>query len=273
MLRSQFGHGILLNPDPGAGGGGAAAGAPAGGGEGTITIAERNQAIEKARGEEKAKLYPQIQALTEEKEALKAKVAQHAENVTKLTEQLASLKGKFEALEKAKGANGEIDIKALITEVTTRVQQETEAKYKPELDAVRGDIGAMRAENRKLTLEQYKAKRIGEVGAENLIVQLVTGTNEAEIDAAIESSKTIFESTKSRITGGQAPIQNPPGQGQGRTAPPVVPTATGAQPAGGGGAPGTNGQGVPEVRNMSRQEWAAKRGQLKEEFAQRYGPK
>lgn len=243
---------ILLNPSVEGGGGSAPAVVP-------VVVPPvippdyvHTSIVEKARKEEKDKLYPQIEALTGDKTNLTS-------TVTTLQAEVATLKGQIEAFGKVKNGANEVNIPELIANVAALAKKEAAAVYEQQLAAINTEVTTVKTQHRKLTLEQYTAKKIAEAGGESVLVsQLINGNSEAEIDASIAQSKAAYDKIKQQL--GAAPTtqqQNAPGT----SAPPVIPSGT--IPAGGG-------TGTPEVKNLSIKEYGAQRAQLKAKMTQRY---
>ncbi len=255
----KLGTQILLDPAP-------AAGAAGGGAPETFTLAERNSFAEAARKQEKDKLYPEMEALRGKVTELNGVITALTADKTALTGQVTTLQGQIEAFGKVNVKGQELDVAALIAEVTEKASKATAAAYEPRLAALDTEVSTVKKHNRKMTLEQYTASKIREAGGENaLILQMVRGETEAEIDAAIEVSKATFEQVRTKV-GGTAPTIPNPNEAR-VAAPPVLPNGQPAAPGGGG----AGGAGVPNVREMSLKDYVTNRQSIKQKAAQRYG--
>lgn len=166
--------------------------------------------IAKARKEEKDKLYPKIDSLTKEKDALVEKHNNALLKIGTLEEEITSLKEKLtkegkddsEIVKELKAqlekANKDLEgiQSTLVDENTIResVRQELEAEYEVKL---------------------YREQKLREVGNE-IIPELVTGLTKEEIDATLEASKTRYNEIVGRVTPtqptnsmGNIPASNP----------------------------------------------------------------
>lgn len=173
-----------------------------------------NAAIEKARKEEKEKLYADLKAKDD-----KIKAAED----------------KLKALE----AGGSPDVLAMKTQLE---QMQLAAQLR---DSETAKLQAEAAEReRKAKLETYKLTKIAAVGVVNLIPDLVVGNTEAEIDAAVVSSQAKFKEIRDKIAeeqrlaapgGGMPPISGGGG------------SANGGAGGGGNGFSNTDGERMPDV--------------------------
>ena len=245
---------ILLNPDGNAGGGNAPA-------PETLTLAEANSRVEKARKEEKDKLYPTITSLeaavTESKAALEA---------TKTA--LNELTTKYEALVKAQSANGTVDIRALIDETTTRVAQSTRDSLASEISSLNTKLNETQTRSRKLELKQYRDNAIEAAGGPDaLIVALVTGDSEEAIDASVATAKTEFEriSQKIKANGNSPDTTLNPRNDNATVTPPFVPGRSALPPA-----RAADGTQLPDVKSMTIDQYKANRDALKKQTFGRY---
>lgn len=152
--------------------------------------------ISKARNEEKAKLYPKIKKLEEEKNVLvedkntlMLKVGQLETDIDTYKKQLEStgksedevvkgLKKTITSLEKklAEIESNTVDVSTLEQEIRTQVEAEYDVKM-------------------------YRLEKVGEL-KDNLLPELVMGTTREEIDNSIEQSKARFEEIRNRVLGG-----------------------------------------------------------------------
>jgi hypothetical protein len=132
-------------------------------------------AIEKARLEERTKLQAQITSLTAEKDA----------GVTKISD----LEGQLKAQGSLKTPNGQVDVAALIAQVTESAQTATKTVNA----TLQRELEEMKAQNHKLHLERVRQQAIAENGGESaMVTALVTGNSETEIRSSIEEAKRVY---------------------------------------------------------------------------------
>ncbi len=252
---------ILLDPAGGDGGGTpapAAPAAPAAPPAGFISQADSNAAIEKARTQEKDKLYPEIERLTNLNKTNEGIVAG-------LKAEMLALQGKLDAIKLAAPDGKQVDVPALIADVAKRTEEAMRSTYEPRLQALDSSVRETNGRLRTAELDKYRVLKIAEAGGENaLIPSLIRGNTEAEIDASIADSKATFDGIKQRISGG-APSPTPqPNNGNGNrpavTPPPALPVST----------PPAGGPSTPTVREMPMSQFKLERANLKAAAAQRY---
>ncbi len=232
-------HRILLDPDPAnnppAGGAPAPAApapaapapaAPPAAPAGFVTEAQMKAQIDKARSEERTKLHDQLTTATTEVTGLKTKISE--------------LDSQLKALGSVKTANGQIDVQALIAQVTESAKTATataNAQLQRELDE-------MRAQNHRLELERVRQKAIADGGGENaMVVALVTGNSESEIRASVEEAKRT-----------QAQIIERAKSSQSHGAPAPAPALPPSPPA-----PAAPASAPSEVSGMTVREWGQNR--------------
>jgi len=226
-----------------------------------ITQDDLHKAIEKARLEEREKLRTQLEtaeASAKEAKELKAKVASMTDQITQLTDKVASLTA-------GKTASGGVDVEKAIETAVNATVARMEKEYSGQIQALRGELETEKVTRQKLTVEQRRAQMIAAAG-DALIPELVTGSNEEELKASIEKSKEIYQRTVAKA--GAAPsLPNPNGNPGAPTpaAPPAAPPVAGAANPPGGGAPTP----VPGQR-MPLGEYAKRREELKKNAAARY---
>jgi hypothetical protein len=251
MKRKFF---ILLDPAGADGNGPAATPAAASAAsatppEGFVSKEVMGAAIEKARKEEKDKLYPEIERLKTEVQTKDASIQ--------------TLNSQIEAFNVAKSADGKsVDIAKLIAEVSARTEQAATKLYTEELARVNGEVQGTRKQLNKMTLEQFTAKKIAEAGGEgNLVTALIRGDTEAEVSASIEQAKQAYEDIVKRVApAGAAPTPNDRNGNGTVIAPPALPRST----------PPTNGGAPQTVREMPLKDYAAQRSELRQKMANAY---
>lgn len=231
---------ILLDPSPAEGGAPAPtpAPAPAPAAGAAPPDASLKAAIEKARLEERTKLQEQLRSLTSDKEALASK--------------LSELEGQLKALGSVKTANGQVDVAALIAQVTESAQAATQTVTA----TLQRELEEMKAQNHRLHLERVRQKAIADNGGEKaMVVALVTGNSEPEILASVEEAKRthaqIVEQAKSLH--GHAP------GAPASSLPPSPPAPAAPAPA------------TPALSGMTVQQWGQQRSNqlaaLKEKYS------
>ena len=158
--------------------------------------------IKKAREEEKAKLYPQIEKLKKEKNDLLT-------NVSELQEEVDALKGENTSLSETKGK-----LETSLKEGTA--SNKTVQKLNLKISQLERDLedarSAHESEVATLKLEAFKEKQIALAGSD-VIPELISGNTEEEVLESIEKSKTRYKEIFDRAIGGvQLPTSNPNSQ-------------------------------------------------------------
>lgn len=159
--------------------------------------------IAKARQQEKAKLYPQIQKLQEQNNALTEKnnahlltIGEKDAKISELEKQLAEANNssKKGASEKEASLLSEIEeLKKELNDVKSNTvsREELEAEIKAEYE-----------------VKLYREQKLREVG-DTVIPELITGTTKEEIDASIKVSQERYNQITSKVLGGvQVPVAN-----------------------------------------------------------------
>lgn len=159
--------------------------------------------IAKARQQEKAKLYPQIQKLQEQNNALTEKnnahlltIGEKDARISELEKQLAesnnaSKKGASEKEASLLSKIAELEKELTDIKANTVSREELEAEIKAEYD-----------------VKLYREQKLREVG-DTVIPELITGTTIEEIDASIKVSQERYNQITSKVLGGvQVPVAN-----------------------------------------------------------------
>ena len=159
--------------------------------------------IAKARQQEKAKLYPQIQKLQEQNNALTEKnnahlltIGEKDARISELEKQLAesdnaSKKGASEKEASLLSKIAELEKELTDIKANTVSREEIEAEIKAEYD-----------------VKLYREQKLREVG-DTVIPELITGTTIEEIDASIKVSQERYNQITSKFLGGvQVPVAN-----------------------------------------------------------------
>lgn len=146
--------------------------------------------IQKARTDEKNKLYPQIEKLKAEVAKLNEKLSarllsdsEKDEEINSKSEEIAVLTAKIEKLE-AKGEKAK---------VTDSLAKDLQVK----LDEAIKALDAKDAEIAQIKLTSYKAEKIK--GLDESVVDIVSGNTEAEIDASVEKAKALYEKISAKF--------------------------------------------------------------------------
>ncbi len=177
-----------------------------------VTEAEINARIEKARKEEKEKLYGELQALQAKLETSNQTVAQLQAIQTKLE----TAEAQIAALSKARTSNGEVDIKALLLEAQATV----EGKLSKQLSDMQAKLDAKDAEARRMRLDSLKRELIADAKG-RIIVAMVVGDTEEALRASAEESKRQYEAIVASNSAPGSTVVPPP---------PVSPNSNGGNP-------------------------------------------
>ena len=209
--------------------------------EPTLDLNAIHAQIEKARMEERTKVREELTNLSNLNKSF-------SEKVTKLETENRELSGKLSALEKAQGANGEVDVSKLISEVAAQ----TEAKMASVISELKSQVTDLGSKSRLASLEVYRRDAIAKAGGEaQLITALVTGNSEEEIDASISVAKDEYQKVVSRVSSSNLPpLTQKNGNGIGANVPPSLSVLEGRS---------VNTVQQPSIRELSTKEWAAKR--------------
>jgi hypothetical protein len=153
------------------------------------------EAIQKARAQEKAKLYPQVEKLQEELALLRSKEqereAKEAERKTARATREAEA-----AAERKKQEESELEVRDLLS----KKEQEWKSQLETERQEREKAFALLDQERRYQEISQYRQQRL-EAERENIIpelVDLISGNSQDEIEQSIlglkERSAKIFES-------------------------------------------------------------------------------
>jgi len=238
------------------------------------------QAVEKARLEERAKLHEQISGLMVQNQQFEKQL----EDLRRQTEAQAT---ELTAFREAADSQGKIDIQKAIEQATSAVSKRVQATYEQSIAKLQQDLQQERTLRQQLFAQSLKQRMIEEAGgASALIPELVTGTTEEEIRASIENSKAIYQRTLAQINSGlinpvapQQPMKPMVGYGSAGTG--AASLAGTPQPMSGIPPTGASQQSVPPmgssqtegsgaVRTMSMDEYRTNREALKHQAAARY---
>lgn len=151
--------------------------------------------IAKARAQEKAKLYPQVEKLQEELSALKQK---EAERAAKDAERRAARQAKEAetALERKKQEEAELEVRDLLT----KKEQEWQAQLEAERAEREKAFALLQREREFQELSAYRQQRLEETRNDIIpeLIDLISGNSKDEIEQSIlglkERSAKIFDS-------------------------------------------------------------------------------
>jgi hypothetical protein len=156
-------------------------------GDGVFTKADIEAAMEKARQQEKEKLYPRLEKMSEQLNAF----AQEREEAQRLAREAAER----EAEERRRAEEEEMSVKDLLTrkedewkQTLNTAQQEWEQKFNALQQESEARQALLDQERRFQELSSYRNRRIQEEN-ENIMPQLldlVTGNSEEEIEESIQ---------------------------------------------------------------------------------------
>lgn len=156
------------------------------------------EAIQKARAQEKAKLYPQMEKLQEELAALRQK---ENEREAKEAERKAQRAAREAELAKQKKAEEEQQLE--LRDLLAKKEQEFQAQLELERQEREKAFALLERERDFQELQQYRSQRL-EAERENIVpelIDLISGNNKDEIEASIADlkarSQKIFESVAS----------------------------------------------------------------------------
>lgn len=256
---------ILLDPATADGNGNNTATAQTPPGTGDSGSANITALIEKARKEEKAKLFDKISALEKEVERLNGVVTKSEATITTLTQERDNAVGALDAIKSAKTADGAtVDVKGLVEELSNASKKETKKLLDSTAKELNERIAALEAENRRLTLSKAKADIIQELGgSDEVIERMISGNTPEELRATALESKKILEETRAKIRGAGSLNTGNASQSaseSGAATPPTIPSAGNA----GAGRTAEAGDALlRSVRGMTPAEYAAHREKIK----------
>jgi len=238
--------------------------------EGLVSQEEIKNAIQKAREEERAKLYDRINSLEEQAtkdaesiEAQKKMADESAKKVESLSSELETVKNN------TKG--GKVDVQAVIEETTKRISSEYEKMLSEERKNTSERMSQLEKQNNQLSIERYRDQRITQEGGENaLIVAMVNGGTKEEIDNSIQAAKQEFAKLQERF-GKQGDAANSHGNSPQGQMPPVTPPPVpkgGNPPQGGADALDST---LKSVRGLTPQQYAKQRADIRAAASKRFG--
>ena len=237
--------------------------------EGYVSQEEVKNSIQKAREEERTKLYDKINSLEEDVKNKDKELSDANEKEKEASKKVDSLQSEIETI-KNNMKNGDVDVQSVIDETSKRISNEYEKKLEEERKKTSDRMSQLEQQNNKLSLERYRDKRVSEEGGENaLITAMVTGNTQDEIDQSIETAKNEFKKLQERFSSSRNDASdNAANNGGGApSSPPSIPN---------GGTPSDGGANQIEstlkgVRNMTTKEYAQKRAEIRSAATKRFG--
>lgn len=155
----------------------------------TYSEADLTSRVEKARTEEKQKLYSEIQSLKKKAEDLESMSATQLKDLqTKLAEATSQL----QTLEKARTPSGDVDIKALIADVSAQIRTELTTRHQAETKALTDRLDKMEKEALAQALARVKQEVIAAAKG-RIIPSLVRGETEDQLRQSAEEAKAEYE--------------------------------------------------------------------------------
>lgn len=159
--------------------------------------------IAKARQQEKAKLYPQIEKLQKEKNALTEKNNANLLIIGEKDARISELEKQLADSNKANESNANENEKALLSKITdlenTITNMKANTVSREELEA---EIKA------EYEVKLYREQKLRELG-DTVIPELITGTTKEEIDASVTISQERYNQITNKVLSGvQVPVGN-----------------------------------------------------------------
>lgn len=240
--------------------------------------------LNKARTDEKGKLYSQIEKSQQTVENLTGKITETSKQLSDAITLINELKKKQEGNEEDDGKkDADVNAKFKRTEdaLTKQINllSDTLKSLETKLSA---ETQQREFFEKQLKLDRYKNQKIREVGEGNLILDLVSGNTEEEIDLSIENSKKKYLDIKNRLLKDKEDAdklaleeaeRKKKEEEDKRRNTPVVSLKTGGQQDG----QDTSVQNVEltaeKISSLSNEDFAKNRENLKAEFRKQYTKK
>lgn len=190
---------VLLDPAVGDNGGG-------GGGTGNtgVTQEQLHAAIEKARLEERTKLFETLETTRKQLEAATEAAKTKDSDLTQLNAKVTELTEKLKALQDATKPDGGIDVTKAIESAVGSALSRQEAVLGEQVKRLSEAL--QQEQNLRSTAEaaQLRVRLIAEAGGDAVLIpELVVGRTEEELKASIANSKAVFDrSISSRLGAG-----------------------------------------------------------------------
>lgn len=223
-----------------------------------MTKDEAKTAIEKAREEEKAKVFDKLNSAVEAQRSVEASLQNANKEKEALEAKVTKAEDSFNTLKASLGKDNKVDIAALINEATDKVTKKYEAMFTEERTKTSTELANLSKQNTKLSIERYRDKRVAEEGGETaLILALVSGETKEEVDSSIDLSKTEFKKLQARFGGNS----NGSTDGKVTVPPPVNSNAT---------VPPPGGSTTLSVKTMDTKAYANRRSELMADLNKRF---
>jgi len=146
-----------------------------------------------------------------------------------------------------------VNVEELMAKYAEKGRALIESQYASQIAEMRNTIEQMQAERAKVATQELRSRLIAENGGEGvMVVELVQGEDEATILASIAKAKAVF--ARIAPSTGQPPAQ-PPLPALPTPLPPAAPRQGGTPNAG-------QPTGIPKVKGLTRQQYAAQRAEL-----------
>lgn len=159
--------------------------------------------IAKARQQEKAKLYPQIQKLQEQNNTLTEKNNEHLLTIGQKDAKISELEKELAEAKKDNSKNASENEKALLSKIAKLEKENADIKANTvSREEIEAEIKA------EYDVKLYREQKLREVG-DTVIPELITGTTIEEIDASIKVSQNRYQQISNKVLGGvQVPVAN-----------------------------------------------------------------
>jgi hypothetical protein len=159
--------------------------------------------IAKARQQEKAKLYPQIQKLQEQNNALTEKNNAHLLTIGEKDARISELEKQLAESNNANKKGASDKETSLLSKIAELEKELTDIKANTvSREEIEAEIKA------EYEVKLYREQKLREVG-DTVIPELITGTTIQEIDASIKVSQDRYNQITSKVLGGvQVPVAN-----------------------------------------------------------------
>ena len=149
-------------------------------GGGTISTAEHTRRLEKAR--------------TQERDKMQSKIIEAEKAARIATKKLNKAQGALDALKEVKTSDGTVDVEELLNKAHKKWTKLHEASSSDESSTLSSEVAELRKRLTKYETRELRRKLIAEAGGEEtMIVELVKGTTEEEIEASIEAAQAAFK--------------------------------------------------------------------------------
>lgn len=196
--------------------------------------------ISKARKEEKDKLYPQIDGLKKDKDALVEKCNTHLLTIAGKDEKIQELLGEIEKMKTSKGTSESEELANLRKE-NKKLEKQIKDMQDNAINPEEFEKKIREQVSGEYEIKLYREEKLRETG-DACIPELVFGSTKEEIDASLEKSKERYTQITGKVT--STKINNVP-------------------PANPGNNPfGDKEINIEAIQNMPMKDWAEERKKL-----------